>query len=94
VKNERRNRAPVAANLHDVERGVERTERRADRIHHGIGIDPGLSRPSQRAVAVVDDYRFAIPLWSSAVEKRKGGRCIRGGIERSARSIVQTLERL
>jgi hypothetical protein len=42
---------------------------------------------------IEDDYRFTIPPRRAAVEKRKGGRDIRGGIECSAGTLVQTLER-
>jgi hypothetical protein len=94
VKNVRRNRASVAANLHDVEGGVEGSERRGDRIHKRIGIDPGLSRPRERTVVIEHDYRFAIPVRRAAVEKGKGCRRIGGGIERSAGALIQALERL
>lgn len=94
MQHDRCDRAPVAANLHDVECGVERTERRADRIHEGIGINPGFPDPSEWAVVIEDDYRFAIPLRRPAVEEREGFRHVRGGIECSGRTIVQPLERL
>ena len=94
MKNNRRNSTPVATNLHDVESGIEGTERHADWIHQRIGIDPCLSRPGERTVVIEHDYRFIIALRRAAVEKRKGCRGMRRGIESCAGAIVQTLERL
>jgi hypothetical protein len=42
---------------------------------------------------IEDHHRFAIPLRRPAVEEREGLRHVRGGIERTGRTIVQTLER-